>query len=63
MILCHPRRDRIRLIDGVNADRCRFVRTLSDVISNEFILVLKKKTQFHSFQYILFNTFQYISTF
>ena len=41
MILCRPRRDRIRLIDGVNADRCRFVRKLSDVISNESILVLR----------------------
>ena len=51
MILCRPRRDRIRLIDGVNADRCRFVRTLSDVISNESILVLKEnKRNFYSFQ-------------
>ena len=53
MILCRPRRDRIRLIDGVNADRCRFVRVLWKFISNESILVLKEnKHNFYSFQHI-----------
>ena len=53
MILCRPRRDRIRLIDGVNADRCRFLRTLSEVISDETILVLKEnKRNFYFFQHI-----------
>ena len=51
MILC--RRDRIRLIDGVNADRCRFVRVLWEVIFNETILIVKEnKRIFYPFQHI-----------